>query len=182
MKYRTLAILIGSLLVFSVTAMSQEKKMEQEKHMQMMEMMKDSTMMNMMMEHIAKDDHMRMMMMQKMMKSAKGDQAKMMEMCKAMMEDKDMHSMMKKMLGREKQTPESAANEVLIKFKSDVQEDQIKAMAAEIGMVQIKKIPQLNLRVFRITSRKSVEEVIKHCQEEPFVEYAEPNQTYKTQK
>lgn len=59
MKRLTFAALIASLLVLSVAAMAQDKKMEQKKRMQMMEMMKDSTMMNMMMEHMAKDDHMR---------------------------------------------------------------------------------------------------------------------------
>lgn len=182
MKRLTFAAFIATLLLLSVAAMAQDKKMEQKKRMQMMEMMKDSTMMNMMMEHMAKDDHMRGMMMNKMMQSAKGDQAKMMAMCKAMMEDKDMHSMMMKMMDGQKQTAESGANEVLIKFKSDAQEGQIKSMASEVGMKQVKVIKELNMRVFKITSGKNVEEVIEHCKKEPFVEYAEPNLKYKTMK
>jgi len=182
MKRLTFAVLISSLLVLSVAAMSQDKKMEQKKRAQMMEMMKDSTMVSMMMAHIAKDDHMRTMMMHKMMQSAKGDERKMMAMCKAMVEDKDMHSMMMKTMESEKQTAESAANEVLIKFKPDVKEGQIKSMASEIGLEQVKVIKELNLRVFKITSGKSVEEVIAHCQEEPFVVYAEPNLKYKAMK
>ena len=49
-------------------------------------------------------------------------------------------------------------------------------------MEQVKVIKELNLRVFKITSGKSVEEVIEHCKKEPFVEYAEPNLKYKTMK
>jgi phosphoenolpyruvate-protein kinase (PTS system EI component) len=139
-------------------------------------------MMNMMMENIAKDDHMRMQMMKKMMKSAKADNAKMMEMCKTLMADKDMRAMMTKMMGSEMQTPEMAVQEVLVKFKPGVKEEQIKTMASEIGMLQTKEIKDLNIRVFKITSKKKLKEVIEHCQKEPFVEYAEPNQTYKTQK
>ncbi|MFQ5707865.1 MAG: hypothetical protein ACE5HO_10475 [bacterium] len=182
MQRLTFAALLISLLLMPLAAMAQERKMHEGKQMQMMEMMKDSTMMSMMMERIAKDDHMRMMMMQKMMKSAKGDQARMMQMCKAMVEDKDMHAMMMKMMAGEKQATENAAQEVLVKFKPDTKEVQIKAMAEEIGMQQVKEIKELNVRVFKVTGQKSLKEVIEHCQKEPFVEYAEPNQTYKMQK
>lgn len=180
MKQLTFSVLIINFLVFAVTGIAQEKKMDQKKQAQMM--MKDSTMLNMMMENIAKDDHLRVQMMQKMIQSAKGDQAEMAALCKAMVEDEDMHSLMMKMMGSEAQTTEGAAQEVLVKFKPDTGEDQIKAMASEIGMLQVKEIKALNIRVFKITSQKSLEEVIKHCERESFVEYAEPNQTYQTQK
>ncbi len=183
MKRLTLAALTTILLILAVVAMAQERKMDRRKHVQMMEMMRDSTMVNMMMEHMAKDNHMREMMMQKMMQSAKGDEAKMMAMCKAMIEDKDVHSRMMKMMDGEKQTAESAAaNEILIKFKPDVKDGQIESMASEVGLEQVKVIKELNLRVFEITSGKSVDEVIEHCRKEPFVEYAEPNLTYKAMK
>lgn len=209
MKRFALLTVAVSLLVFTTIVMAQEKQMDDPaKHKQMMEMMQDSTMMSMMMDQIAKDDPMRNMMMQKMMKSAKGDEAEMMEMCKTMMADQDMHSMMMKMMkgdmgmkkseamqkqdqkeghaqhhqgqGGETQTPDSG-REVLIKFKPDANTEQIKAMSEDIGMQQVKEIKALNVRVFRISSDKSLDEVIQHCKQEPFVEYAEPNQTYKTQ-
>lgn len=82
--------------------------------------------------------------------------------------------------GSETQTSDGG-REVLIKFKPDAKTEQIKAMAQDAGMQQVKEIKALNVRVFKITSGKSLEEVIKHCKQEPFVEYAEPNQTYKTQ-
>ncbi len=214
MKGFALLTVAVSVLVLAVGLMAQEKSMDPAKHKQMMEMMQDSTMMSMIMEHIAKDDHMRNMMMHKMMQSVKGDEAEMMEMCKAMMADQDMHSMMMKMMqgsemkhdmmekksesmreqdqkdsheqhhqgqGSETQTSDSG-REVLIKFKPDAKTEQIKAMSEDIGMQQVKEIKALNVRVFKITSDKSLDEVIKHCKQEPFVEYAEPNQTYKTQK
>lgn len=208
MKPLTVLALSASLLVFFATASRpQEKKMGEKKHKQMMEMMRDSTMVNMMMEHMAKDDHMRMKMMHKIMEACKSDESKMMGMCKMMVEDEDMHSMMMKMMegGMKKQMPESmktpkqggdheqhhqkqdsaestVSTEVLVKFKPEVKEAQINSMASEVGMEQVKFIKQLNLRVFKISSGKSVEEVIEHCQKESYVEYAEPNLKYKTQK
>ena len=208
MKALSVLTLSASLLVFFVTAAtSQENQMDQKKHKQMMEMMKDSTMVSMMMEHMAKDDHLRSMMMSKMMEACKSDTSKMMDMCKMMMEDKDMHSTMMKMMqsgnmgqmsdsmGKSQQESEhqqhhqkkesaesAAANEVLIKFKPGTKEAQIKSMASEVGMQQVKFIKELNLGVFKITSGKSVDEVIEHCQKEPFVDYAEPNLKYKTMK
>jgi hypothetical protein len=194
----------ASLLLFSATAsVAQEKKMDAKKHAQMMEMMKDSTMMNMMMEHMAKDDHMRMKLMHKMMEACKSDESKMMGMCKMMAEDENMHSMMMKMMGggtketasktiptiehdqhhpKQSSAEAAASNEVLIKFKPGAQEGQIKSMASEIGMEQVKVIKGMNIRVFKITSGKSVDEVIEHCKKEASVEYAEPNMTYKTMK
>ena len=77
---------------------------------------------------------------------------------------------------------ESVPQEILVKFNAGVEESRVKALASEVGLEQIKTIPELNLRVFKITSQKSLEEVIAACQTQPFVEYAEPNQKYRTQK
>ena len=74
------------------------------------------------------------------------------------------------------------SQEILVKFKAGVEDSQVKAMQSEIGLEQIKTIPELNLRVFKITSQKSLQEVIQACQKMSFVEYAEPNQQYRTQK
>jgi hypothetical protein len=110
-----------------------------------------------------------------MMASVKGGSSKM------IIEDHDMHGMMK-MMSSEEHTTESVAQEVIVKFKSGTGEEQIKAMSSDIGMLQVKEIKALILRVFKITSQKRLEEVIKHCESESFVEYAEPNQTYRTHK
>ena len=74
------------------------------------------------------------------------------------------------------------SQEILVKFKAGAEDSQVKAMQSEIGLKQIKTIPELNLRVFKITSQKSLQEVIQACQKMSFVEYAEPNQQYRTQK
>ena len=72
--------------------------------------------------------------------------------------------------------------EILVKFKAGADDRQIRAMQSEIGLEQIKTIPALNLRAFRITSQKSLEAAIQACQRMSFVEYAEPNQQVRTQK
>ena len=74
------------------------------------------------------------------------------------------------------------SSEILFKFKAGAEDSQVKALQSEIGLEQIKTIPALNLRVFKITSQKSLQEVIQACQEMSFVEYAEPNQQYRAQK
>ncbi|MCH7676069.1 YncE family protein [candidate division KSB1 bacterium] len=66
--------------------------------------------------------------------------------------------------------------EILVKFKASVKESQIAKLASELGLQQIKTIAALRLRVFHITSEKSVKEVITACEKQPFVEYAEANQ------
>ncbi len=79
-------------------------------------------------------------------------------------------------------TAQTAAAEILVKFKPGVQEAQIKTLESQIGLQQVKAIPGLNLRVFKITSSKSLQEVIESCQKLPFVEYAEPNLRYQSRK
>ncbi len=81
----------------------------------------------------------------------------------------------------EKQT-DGSPQEILVKFKQGVEESQIKAMASEIGLQQIKTIPALNLKVFKVMGGRTLHEVIDACQKQPIVEYAEPNQQYRTQK
>lgn len=75
--------------------------------------------------------------------------------------------------------PKRARNrerEILVKFKQGTEETQIGKLASELGLQQIKTIPALRLRVFNVTSNKSLQEVIEACQKQTFVEYAEPNQ------
>jgi len=52
------------------------------------------------------------------------------------------------------------------------------SLTSELGLEKVKEIKQLNLTVFKITSKLSVEEAVKKCQQNPVVEYAEPNYTY----
>jgi hypothetical protein len=70
--------------------------------------------------------------------------------------------------------------EALVKFKPDAKEEEIKALASEIGMLQVKQIKELNLRVFRFPANKKMEDVIRPCEKKPFVVYAEANKNYQT--
>lgn len=70
--------------------------------------------------------------------------------------------------------------EVLVKFKPEAKEEEIKALASEIGMLQVKQIKELNLRVFRFPANKKVDDVIRQCEKKPFVVYAEANHKFKT--
>jgi len=96
-------LFIAALFALSITVASAQqagtKPMDvmQQKHA--VEMMKDATMADMVMDHIAGDEGLRMKMMEKMMSHAHQDSTSMMQMCKKMMDDKDMHSMMMKMMG-----------------------------------------------------------------------------------
>lgn len=99
MKKIALTTVVLSLALFLVSGLAQEKKQtgtERQEHM-MMEMMKDSSMVSMMMDHIASDRHLRMMMMEKMMRYANQDSSCMMEMCAKMMKGKKNNESMMKM-------------------------------------------------------------------------------------
>lgn len=70
----------------------------QHKHMQMMEMLKDSVMMDLMMDHIASDNQRRTLMMEKMIYYAVGDTIRMTEICRMMIDDKRMLPLLMTML------------------------------------------------------------------------------------
>jgi hypothetical protein len=72
--------------------------------------------------------------------------------------------------------------EVIVKFKPDTKEEQIKSLADEIGMLEVKKITELRLRVFKVTPAKKIEDVVRQCEKKPFVEYAEANKKVTTKK
>lgn len=97
-------VIITAFLMLGLTASvvaqdAQKKMMDMKKQMHTKEMMKDAAMVDMVMDEIAGDDGLRMKMMEKMMTHAHKDSTAMMSMCKTMMDDKDMHSMMMKMMG-----------------------------------------------------------------------------------
>ena len=77
-----------------LVAQTQDKQhdMDHSKHMRMMQMMKDSSMMDMMMSHIAADRQLRMRIMEKMAGYTEGDEASMKELCAVMMKGKDENS------------------------------------------------------------------------------------------
>jgi len=177
MKQVFLTTIFAVLLLLIIDTLPQDKNQKGAEpiQMQMMEMMKDSTMVSMMMEHICANSQMRVKMMQKMVHQTKSDSAAMMPICRMVTNDKDMHASLTKLLQVQKQDSNSAAEEILIKFDSEVTTAQVTALESEVGLEQLKIIPELNLRVFRITSAKDVEEVIAICEKKPFVKYAERN-------
>ena len=74
------------------------------------------------------------------------------------------------------------AQEILVKFNPGVMQAQVNALESEVGLQQIKIIPELDVRVYKITSSKSVKEAIAICEKKSFVKYAEPNYKYETLK
>lgn len=81
------------VLFLSTVGFAQQKKMDQ-KRQQMMEMMQDSTIRNMMMEHIAQNPQMRRQMMQGMMKHINMDSTAMLNRMHMMMNDPEMKKRM----------------------------------------------------------------------------------------
>lgn len=68
---------------------------------------------------------------------------------------------------------------ILVKFKPEAKPAQIQALQSELGLQPVKEIPAIGVRVYKVTSTKSVKNVIAHIGKQAFVEYAEPNQTYR---
>lgn len=195
MKSTILLTLMVGLLVSVTTGFSQEGMMggkqqmmgqnmqqQMDRHQQMMSMMGDSTLMHMMMDSIATNQNMRMTMLSQMMQSVQSDPTQMRQMVQTMMQNQEMRSIMMQMLGSQSSNSENAAREVIVKFKPGVKASQISEMEKTVGLKKVKDISALNMQVFEITSQKSVAEAIKDLQKEPFVQYAEPNQTYKANK
>jgi len=79
----------------------------------------------------------------------------------------------------QKKTTSPAPTEVMIKFKPGVPEDSVRALADRLGLEQVREIRELNVRVFRITSRVSAEQVLRAAQSNAHIEYAEPNSKVK---
>ena len=73
---------------------------------------------------------------------------------------------------------EYVPKEVLIKFKPGTDKSAIDSITKEIGLKEVKKIPQLGIRLYRIQSEMSVQEVIQEYKDHPNIEYIEPNYQY----
>lgn len=184
MKLTAIIALNAALIFLTIAAfpqIEQQKWIDQHQNQQMTEMMKDSSAVSMLMDSIAANRRMCMMMMQKMMHHAKADSSGMMQMSKMMTDDREMQAMLTKLMDEQKQNGlVSTAQEILIKFNPGVQAAQISAFESEVGLQHLKTIPELEVRVYRITSLKSVKEVIAISEKKSFVKYAEPNNQYTT--
>lgn len=185
MKQATWTTIAVALLLLLAAAFPQDQQLNrkaQRQHKQMMKTMKDSSLVSMMMDSIASNRGLCMTMMQKMMHHAKADSVAMMQMGKMMTEDQGMHATLTKLMDAQKQDRHGTAQEILIRFNPGVMQAQVNALESEVGLHQIKAIPQLDMRVFRITSSKTANEVIALCEKKSFVKYAEPNDQYKALK
>jgi hypothetical protein len=91
----TLSLIILTVLAsLSLNAQTQDKHstMDHQKHMQLMEMMKDSATMDMMMSLIAADRQMRTAMIHKIAEHTESDPAAKQEACMTMMKGKGAHA------------------------------------------------------------------------------------------
>jgi hypothetical protein len=100
-QFLSLAVLIIAVLLFygSAPQAKGSKGIDQSRHMQLMEMMQDSTMLYLMMDHIASNNAMSSMMMGKMIQRADNDSVWMNNMLGMMYRNQAMHSMMMQMMG-----------------------------------------------------------------------------------
>lgn len=105
MKRTILSAIAVSLMVLFVAACQQDKQVakqtDQQKQAQITKIMQDSSMVSMMMDHIASDYHLQSMMMQKMIQHAKSDRVAMTQIGKMMTDDMEMRSILQKMTGEE---------------------------------------------------------------------------------
>lgn len=109
MKRTVFLAIAVSLMVLFVAACQQEvKQTDQQKQAQITEMMQDSTMVSMMMDHIASDYHLQSLMMQKMIEHAKSDRTAMTQIGKMMTDDMEMRSLVQKMTGEEMMKKDSS--------------------------------------------------------------------------
>lgn len=186
MKFTLNLTIALSLIIFLGIGWAQEKtaNTNQQKQRQITELMQDSAAVEMVMEKIAANKQLRRRMLKKMLHVAKADRTDtgMREMGQMMLEDKAMQTVVSGLLRDERQGGDQEPQEVLVKFISGVKEAQINVMEYDVGLKQINEIPELNVRVFKITSSKSVKNVVDECEKMPYVEYAEPNYEYKALK
>jgi subtilisin family serine protease len=68
-----------------------------------------------------------------------------------------------------------ASNEVLVKFKSSLNENEVASLIEIYQSEKIRKIPKLNVYQIQIPEHYSVEEMVYAFDRNPDVEYAEPN-------
>lgn len=90
---KRIPLFLSLVLFLSTVGFAQQKKMDQ-KRQQMMEMMQDSTIRNMMMEHMAQNPQMRQQMMQSMMQNMTMDSTAMVNRMQKMMNNPQMKQRM----------------------------------------------------------------------------------------
>ncbi len=71
--------------------------------------------------------------------------------------------------------PRVVPGEVIVKYKSDTPQTMVISSLASAGVVNIQSSPNLPFLVGKVASGKKLEEVLRVCQAQSNVEYAEPN-------
>ena len=167
MRTLSIFIIVASLLGNWGDAFPQKPKNQHNPNQVLKEILRDSTKMNLLMEQIASDAQLRMKIIQKLARYAK--------------EDEKTRVLLSRALGTEskRETTGILAREILIKFKPGTREKQIRAMAADLGLQQVKAMPQLRMRIFKVPDGKSVSEAIQNSKNFSFVDYVELNRSYK---
>jgi thermitase len=77
--------------------------------------------------------------------------------------------------------PEYAAGEILVKFKKDVSREEAKSLHSRCGSKILKHFERINADLVQIKEGWTVEQAIKAYQDDPSVEYVEPNYTRRIQ-
>ncbi len=71
-------------------------------------------------------------------------------------------------------------DQIIIKFNAKTQRSEIDSIANELGLTFVKKIPELDLFVYRTRHSSDIHAIIDSCSSLPQVEYAEPDYRVKT--
>ena len=98
-NYKVVGVVLVVIMVMwsSIGSTPHSQSHNQHKHMKLIEMLSDSVMMDLMMDHIASDNQHLKLMTDKMIYYAVGDTPKMTVICAALLNDKTMRMMLKNM-------------------------------------------------------------------------------------
>ena len=72
--------------------------------------------------------------------------------------------------------------EIIVRFKPDTPDSLKIALQQEAGLELVKKIPQLNMHIFKVAAGTSTDQAVAFCKKQSCVQYVEMGQKYETQK
>ena len=169
-KWITIGLLLG---LFSQAGWAfpgaAERQSEKQQKSEVEKIVRNKSLLNDLMERIVADAALRQQMLQKLAAFAKTNP-------QAMNELKSMLAS-----GQAIATKGEDMAEILVKFKSDVAATQVQALASEFKLQEVRAIPQLNIRVYKIPPGKKMDDILARIKKKSYIEYAEPNRTYHVQ-
>ena len=71
-------------------------------------------------------------------------------------------------------------DQIIIRYKSETSLQTMDSLAKEMNLKKIKVIPKMNIQVYQIDPKSSLQKVIIKCRNNPHVEYAEPDYQVRT--